>query len=58
MFDLLVDERGFVWCFLIGTKLNSFGFVHPKEEAMKCDKLLVQDASDFLVETVIIKMVS
>ncbi|XP_020613853.1 clustered mitochondria protein homolog [Orbicella faveolata] len=30
----------------------------PSEEAaLSCDKLLVQDASDFLVETVIIKMV-
>lgn len=29
-----------------------------KEAALSCDKLLVQDASDFLAETVIIKMVS
>ena len=31
--------------------------LHLKEAALSCDKLLVQDASDFLVETVIIKMV-
>ena len=30
---------------------------HLQEAALACDKLLVQDASDFLVETVIIKMV-
>ena len=30
---------------------------HLQEAALSCDKLLVQDASDFLVETVIIKMV-
>ena len=37
--------------------LNRPCLVYPKEATLSSDKLLVQDASDFLEETVIIKMV-